>query len=168
GEVMGLQFEPGFVYELQVQADIKSKPAEDGPAIQWVLYRIINKTPATEETDIPATLVGSNWILIQFGSVQTPTVVIGDSEPNLFFQVDGHFTGSTGCNRFNGIYTIEGDRIHLSSIASTRKMCPTPTGMLEQEQSVLKTLELAERYQLAGDQLSIFSEGDSRVITYKK
>jgi heat shock protein HslJ len=168
GEIMGLQYTPGYNYELQVQKDSLSNSSPDVPEQQWVLIKVIQKVP-TSAGNLIATyeLAGSVWVLDQFGSPQTLSMAVGEEIPTILFQDDGHYVGSTGCNRFNGSYATENSRIQISSLASTKKMCPGQPGMLEQEQSILKTLDSAERYQLENGRLSIFTSGDTQVLIYR-
>ncbi len=168
GEVMGLQYEPGFIYELKVQADRKSQPSIDGPDVQWVLNQLISKSPVAQETEVPVDLFEKIWTLEQFGDPQNLTPAAGDTHPTLFFQLDGHFTGSSGCNRINGGFSTDGNRIQFDSLSATKNMCPTPAGLLDQEQTLLSTLEKAERYKLSNGQLQIYSTGDVGVLIFKQ
>jgi heat shock protein HslJ len=169
GEIMGLQYSPDFLYELQVQKDSLSVLSENAPEQQWVLIKTIQKVPVTGEgLDEKNELNGSVWVLDQFGSPQTLHTATGAMIPTLHFQQDGHFTGSTGCNRFNGTYSTENQQIAFSSVAVTKKMCQGENGMLEQEQSILKIIELADKYKFENNKLLIFSEADAQVLIYKK
>jgi putative lipoprotein len=47
------------------------------------------------------------------------------------FGTDGKVSGSGGCNRFFGQYEIEGTKLTLSRLGSTRKACPEPLMTLE-------------------------------------
>jgi heat shock protein HslJ len=113
-------------------------------------------------------LSGSAWVLDQFGSPDKLSMALGEPFPTIFFQQDGHFTGSTGCNKFNGSFKAEGFRVHFESIASTKKMCSGQPGLLEQEQIILKTVETAERFQIDNGKLFLFSSGDAQVLIFKK
>jgi heat shock protein HslJ len=168
GEIMGLQYEPGFYYHTEVQADVIGKPDKDAPAIQWILFRLISKTVEPETTALPITVQGKTWILEQYGDLQTPTTASGDTPPTLFFQSDGHVSGSSGCNRFNATFVIAKDRIQFGELAATKKMCPTPTAELEQEQMVFSILQQADHFELNDTQLKIISSGNHRVLIYKK
>jgi len=169
GEFMGLQYAPGYLYELKVQKDSLSNTSQNAPDQQWVLVEIVQKVAIEMEQVVTnSELTGSVWSLEQFGPLQTLKSALGDSIPTIFFQLDGHFTGSTGCNRFNGTYTLENSRIKFGSIAATKKMCSGQPGMLEQEQTILKAVESAERYQIENGKLFIFSASDAQVLVYKK
>jgi heat shock protein HslJ len=47
------------------------------------------------------------------------------------FGAEGKVSGSGGCNRFFGQYEIEGTKLTLSRLGSTRKACPGPLMTLE-------------------------------------
>jgi heat shock protein HslJ len=169
GEIMGLIYESGYFYELQVQYDSLSEQSANAPEKQWVLIKMNQKVLSTVPTDKTNTdLVSYLWVLDQFGPPLTLREAIGDDRPTIFFQDDGHFTGSTGCNRFNGTYFIDGSLIHTGSLAATKKMCPGGEGLLEQEQTIFQTLANAEKYQLDKDTLQIFDASNSRILIYKK
>jgi heat shock protein HslJ len=166
GEVMGLSFEPGYIYELEVQANAENEPDFSGPDIQWVMYRLVNKVPATEINLADKDLLGRTWSLQQFGDPQKLTVVLTDTVPTLIFQSNGQATGTTGCNQFTSSYQHTDDWIRFDALSSTKTMCPQPPGSTEQEQMIFTILQQAERIELTGDKLQIFSTGDDKVLIY--
>lgn len=169
GEIMGLIYDPGYFYELQVQYDSLSEGSANAPEKQWVLIKMNQKVISTISTDkTNSDLESFLWVLDQFGPPHTLQAAIGDDKPTIFFQNDGHLTGSTGCNRFNGTFTIDDSQIHTGSLAATKKMCPDGEGLLEQEQTILRTLTNAAKYQLEKDTLQIFDVSSSSVLIYKK
>lgn len=64
--------------------------------------------------------------------------------------VDGHISGSAGCNRFNGSYSAAGNMLSFGGIVSTRLMCPER--QMTQESSFLRLLAgpLTKRYTVEG------------------
>jgi heat shock protein HslJ len=169
GEIMGLQYDPNFIYEIQVQKDSLSQNSQNAPDQQWVLIKLVQKVSlGGEQGKGNNEIAGSVWTLDQFGSPQTLQPASGEMPPTILFQPDGHFTGSTGCNRFNGTYSTENSNFKAGSLAATKKMCSGQPGLLEQEQTILKTLEQAERYQIDNGKLSIIAAGDSSELIFKK
>lgn len=67
----------------------------------------------------PAVLLGAEWVVedINRGGV------IDNSRLTLVFGADGKVSGSDNCNRFNGTYTVDGSKLTLSPLASTRRAC---------------------------------------------
>ena len=71
------------------------------------------------------------------------------------FGGDGSLTGSAGCNNYTTSYTADEGTITIEPPGSTRKLCPEPEGIMEQESAYLAALEAAEtvRLQRADDEL---------------
>ena len=67
-------------------------------------------------------LAGSEWRPSFMSAAELPAGIKMQVE----FQSDGRITGSGGCNRFFGGYTISGNHIKIGPLASTRKGCPGP------------------------------------------
>jgi heat shock protein HslJ len=169
GNITGLQYEPGYNYQLEVQKDKSSKPDVDAPEIQWVLYRLVSKSKIGEATTVPIILQGITWNLAQLGNPAALTDARGEPRPSIFFQSDGHISGSTGCNRFNGTFSVDNDRMQIGSLAATKKMCPTPdAALLEQEQLIMQILQVADHFVLEPDRLQIISSGNSKVMVFTK
>jgi heat shock protein HslJ len=64
----------------------------------------------------------------------------------------GTVAGSAGCNNYTAGYTLDGDQISISAIASTFKFCET--GM-DVEQSYLTLLQGAQSYRILGRTLEL-------------
>ena len=65
-------------------------------------------------------------------------------------------TGSTGCNRFTGSYTLNGGRLSLGMTATTRMACPPPLMALEAD--YLEALRLTGSFRILGDTLELLGE----------
>lgn len=169
GNITGLQYEPGYSYQLEVQKDINSKPDVDAPPVQWVLYRLVSKSQVGEATKVPVILQGITWNLVQLGNPAALTAATGEPKPSIFFQSDGHISGSTGCNKFNGTFSVDNDRMQFDSLSATKKMCPTPdTALMEQEQMMMQILKVADHYVLEPDRLQIISSGNNQLMVFTK
>jgi len=76
----------------------------------------------------PDTLAGSNWTFVSIGGV----AVAADRSTSL--QFDGErLSGSAGCNRFGGGYSVKDGVLTAGQLAATEMACPGP-GM-EQERA---------------------------------
>jgi heat shock protein HslJ len=97
-------------------------------------------------------LHGSLWLITQAGGEEIQAVR-GPDAPNLIFDEKlRRVSGSTGCNRIAGGYTLEGDKLLFQQMVSTRMACIS--GM-EQEDRILKALGTIERYRFADGQLEL-------------
>ena len=94
-------------------------------------------------------LEGTRWIVTQLEGAP----VIEGSQPSILFE-GGRAAGTTGCNRWFAAYRAEGVSLSFGPAGSTMMMCPDP-GVMEQEQSMLRTLDLVETVTLAEDSLTM-------------
>ena len=56
-----------------------------------------------------------------------------NAHATLTFTEDGAVSGSTGCNRYNGTWTLSGDQLVFGPIASTRRACFGALNDMEQK-----------------------------------
>jgi heat shock protein HslJ len=66
--------------------------------------------------------------------------------------------GSTGCNRFTGPYTVDGDSLEIGTIASTQIACEPPADAVER--GYLDALARVARWRLAGADLVLLDDDD--------
>ena len=109
-----------------------------------------------------ATLVGS-WQATAFVRGDSVSSPIAGTEITASFAEDGALTGSSGCNTYTTTYTIEHDTIEIPPAAITRKLCPEPAGVMEQEAAYLAALAEAERFIVGGGLLEL-QRADGRVV----
>lgn len=94
-----------------------------------------------------------------FTSVLSGTTITAD------FGGDGELAGSAGCNRYRASYETDGGRIAISAAAATRKHCPEPDGVMEQEAGYLALLAAATRFQVGGRTLELLGADGARLVT---
>jgi copper homeostasis protein (lipoprotein) len=109
-------------------------------------------------------LRGTNWKLVRLG--EAPVEVSGgQAEPRLVFASDAlQVSGSGGCNRITGAFTLEGDRLHLGPLAGTMMAC---VNGMEQEQQFLKSLNQVERYRISGQQLELLDSSGAVLARFE-
>jgi heat shock protein HslJ len=73
------------------------------------------------------------------------SVAIG-TEVTARFGADGVLEGSGGCNDYSGSYVLEGERLSIGPLATTRKACDEP--VMEQEARFLAALQATSGYRL--------------------
>jgi heat shock protein HslJ len=90
----------------------------------------------------PPSLDGSSWEVTGFNNGRQAVVgVLSGATLRLSFR-DGVVAGHAGCNDFRASYTLEGGRIAIGPVATTRKHC-AGEGVMEQERAFLAALESA-------------------------
>jgi len=94
-------------------------------------------------------LSGTSWEVIGYNNgKQAITSVLAGSTITLDFASDGTLSGNSGCNSYNGSFTVTGKQITIGPLASTRMACADPAGVMEQESLYLAALGSAATYQI--------------------
>jgi heat shock protein HslJ len=71
-------------------------------------------------------------------------------------------TGSTGCNRISGSFTVDGEEFKFGSLATTKMGCPG-----YDENVYMDALNMTNRFRLNADQLSLFKDS-TLLMTFVK
>jgi len=79
----------------------------------------------------------------------------GDTGPWIQFSDAGEISGSGGCNNFFGTYELNGERLILGPIASTKKACFGP-GM-DQETAFFETLNNVHHISATHSELILYN-----------
>lgn len=80
----------------------------------------------------------------------------------LVLGADGRLSGHTSCNAMNGPYMLQGDKIRIGAIATTRMACGPL--LLEQEDRILTALEIAATARVRPDGLLELRDADGRGV----
>jgi len=77
--------------------------------------------------------------------------------PEINFDVNtNRVSGFSGCNRFNGSYTIDGNKITFGPIASTKMMCREEANTIEQK--MFNALSQVNSFTLKNNVLTLFKD----------
>lgn len=110
-------------------------------------------------------LTGTDWKLVSLGPAGNETEVIPGTTVTLKFGDDGRASGSTGCNSFSGTYEVRGDAVSFGRLISTRRACLDQNAN-QQEQRFLSALEMANRFRLSSNNLTILSDRGRNVLNF--
>ncbi|MBK9125005.1 MAG: META domain-containing protein [Chloroflexi bacterium] len=102
-------------------------------------------------------LEGAEWTLV---SIDGAALVDG-TEITLVFDGEG-VSGSAGCNRYSGSYTVDGDTLSFGPFVTTRMACTE--AIMAQERAFLTALEAATAYRIADGQLVIVYGDEQELI----
>jgi heat shock protein HslJ len=106
----------------------------------------------------PRGLSGPTWRVTGYNNGSGGVVsTLSGTVLSMVFDTDGRVSGDTGCNMFNGPYTLSGSSISFGPIATTRRACLSDEAN-QQEQQFLAALAATTTYQLVGDGLT-FRDG---------
>jgi len=145
---------PGAPVEIAFEPADQASPAAAVSAQQAAKAMEVAATPAA----LP--LWGTAWRLEDLAGAK----VLGGAPATLEFSEEGRASGSGSCNRFNGVVTVENGTIQFGGLAATRKACPEP--IMRQEEQYLAALRDAERYEIDGESLRIFSADRPEPLRY--
>ena len=101
----------------------------------------------------------TTWALVSGRGIALPD----DSTPTITL-TDGRAYGTTGCNRYSGGYSLDGERIELGAIASTRMSCAPPLDALEL--AFLEALGNVARWQVEGGMLTLRDEHGEELLRF--
>lgn len=120
--------------------------------VDILLHRVMPTMP--ESTSI-ATLTNTYWKLKTLEGSPVTFIDGAKSEAHLILKDDGATAGSDGCNRFFGSYTTKEQSLHILLGGSTMMLCPNG----EQSAAFMKALHEATGYRIAGNELTLRSNG---------
>jgi heat shock protein HslJ len=108
-------------------------------------------TPAETPSPPNGGLLNTYWKLILLNDTE---VAGRDSqrEPNIFLSAENRITGSDGCNRMSGTYTLDGEKLTFGPMAGTRMAC---ADVGEQAQTFNEALTKVASYTVHSDQLEL-------------
>ncbi|MCS6847742.1 MAG: META domain-containing protein [Anaerolineae bacterium] len=123
-------------------------------------------TFVVQETD----LAGTMWTVLSYNNGKQAVVsVITGTELTVMFDAEGRIGGNAGCNNFTGPYkTEDGGKITIGPLASTRKLCNIPEGVMEQEAQFLAALETAATYRIEGDRLQLRTADGAMAANFQR
>jgi heat shock protein HslJ len=115
----------------------------------------------TTGTPSPGSVTGTVWRLTELdGNRVVPSV-----EATLELSKEGKASGQGSCNRFSGTVAISGDRIEFGPLASTKMAC-VDAAATAQETKYLDALQKAERFELDGSTLLIYSTASEKPLRF--
>lgn len=111
-------------------------------------------------------LAGTAWQADGYNNGRQAVVSIeAGTTLTLQFGNDGRVNGHGGCNAFTGAYRIDGDRLTIGPLASTRKACMQPPATMAQEAAYLKALESSARFRREADRLDLYTADGARAAS---
>jgi len=115
--------------------------------------------PLTSITD-------GEWQLLYFRELDALTPVVeGSTVTFLMNEEESSVGGSTGCNRYGGGYTLEGDALTLTEMFTTEMAC-LEEGLMAQERAFLDALATVSRYEIVEGQLVLYY-GEEQALVFE-
>lgn len=105
-------------------------------------------------------LTGNNWVLSSLmGKALDPANFL-NGLPSLGFLDGGGLTGFTGCNNFNGNFSLDGTKINLDPGAMTKKACEGSG-----ENDFLGALSQVSNFKVAKNKLTLL-DGAKELLSF--
>ncbi len=121
------------------------------------------ETPAPPtETPPVQDIINTTWHLMSMTQAKSePRPVLPGTKITLFLDPGGAFNGFAGCNNYAGTYALGvNNAIAIKLGQVTKQSCPSPKGVMEQEQQYLQALQGAQSYAIGNDSsFNIYAEG---------
>ena len=127
--------------------------------IPWLLLGFVFLLATCVSEENP--LAGTEWRLVELGKAGSPAAVMG-SNPTAEFSAKA-MTGWTGCNSYEGRYSVRQSKLRLDDLTWTEKGCPSQ-GLFRQEQRMQDSLATVERFEVSGERLTLHSEGGQALV----
>ncbi|HEX5827592.1 MAG TPA: META domain-containing protein [Candidatus Limnocylindrales bacterium] len=97
-------------------------------------------------------LIG-NWVVTGYNNGAEAVVgPVEGSTPTVAFTADG-VVGDSGCNSFNGGYTLDGETVTIGPLATTMKACEQP--LMDQETQLLTALQTPATVEASGGMVTL-------------
>jgi heat shock protein HslJ len=110
----------------------------------------------------PADPLAGSWIVTGYNTGDSVDSPIADTELTATFE-NGAVSGSSGCNTYNGTYTLTGTTLAIGPLASTQKACDQP--IMDQETAFLTALQGATGVRTDGANVTLTSADGSNAVT---
>ncbi|MCF7985629.1 MAG: META domain-containing protein [Thiohalocapsa sp.] len=143
--------------------DLLRTPAAALLAVVAALAGTMSACATDTMNDAETTLEGTQWRIETYRADGAMQPILGGENAVVSFD-DGRFSGSAGCNRLMGGYSIDGGTLKMTSqMASTMMACDPP--LMEQERAVVDAISRAARYRIDGGRLEILDAGGEPLLT---
>lgn len=121
-------------------------------------------TPTLQDDGISIELDGTQWALISINDSE----LIEGSHISLYFR-NGSVWGSAGCNTYGGDYSTEDPNIlKILGLVVTAIDCPSPEGVIEQEEEYVNTIHNSALYSVTDNKLTIYSSGNQKLLVFER
>ncbi|MCF6226074.1 MAG: META domain-containing protein [Xanthomonadales bacterium] len=137
------------------QAGMEGNTTETALLVEKMMNIDTQKSCASGPSDFG--LVGKKWQLFAAPGNDLP-VEMDLSQAHLEFTAEGTASGSNGCNRVNGGYTLNDYEIMIGPMMSTRKACPGDQAALEKV--FMAAFDDIDSYEIKGGVLNLMIAGE--------
>lgn len=149
---------------LERLAEVKSYVIENG---ELHFLNVSGESVLVFSAVVPPMLTGKIWRL---SSLNTGNALVSDRATghiNAEFESQGRLSGFAGCNQYSCSYRVDGEKLELSRVITTRKLCHEPENIMKTEAGFISALGSTARYSIQNDELILFNEKGKTVLIFK-
>ncbi len=103
-------------------------------------------------------LTKNTWVLSEMNNTGIPDGMYSGESPFMKFSDSGGLSGFSGCNNFNGNYSLTDNGITLDPGAMTRKMCPG-----DGEQKFMEAISIINDFEVDAEHLVLSGDNNTRL-----
>jgi len=163
--------EPGAKLYVTFEGSIRDRPKMEGAGTERavVVRRFINVWPQErcERAMADSPLTNTYWRIVRLGG-EPVRAVEGQREPHLILRKGNGrsvITATVGCNRMTGGYSVAGETLTFTDLASTKMACPPPLDALEKK--LAEALTGSRRLHIKGPTLEFVDETGAPVALFE-
>ena len=114
-------------------------------------------------------LAGTRWTVASYNNGKQAVVsVVAGTRLTASFGRSNDLTGSAGCNDYRATFRAAPPKVSVGPVASTRRYCARPAGVMAQEAAFLAALASAATYTVQGSTLELRTAGGSLAATMQR
>lgn len=111
-------------------------------------------------------LTNTHWRLVRLDGEQIEIKSKKASAPYILLNADKQrVTGTDGCNRLMGNYTLDDDNLRLSNLAGTLMACPKP--IMQTAQNFKQVLGSIRSYRVLANYLAVYNDQHERIAAFR-
>lgn len=152
--INGFKYTPGYRYKLKVRITQVKNPPADGSSIKYTLTKVLEKKRIGNSSQ-SAAITGKKWVLVKMDDTDI-------SDGKTWIDLDAskkRMHGNGGCNGMMGSYTIAGNNITFSKVASTLMAC-ADNNVMQREGSFTQHLgDQTFKYEVVGTTVNLIQNG---------
>jgi heat shock protein HslJ len=115
-------------------------------------------------------LAGTSWLATFVNTESSESAVTSSSiqaaQQTLSFDMESKISGNAGCNDYFADYEVNGSKLSIKAIGSTKMFCGE--GLMVEETAFLSALDKAVSYRITGGSLQIFASDGSTQISFSQ
>jgi len=115
-----------------------------------------------EDAEVP--FEDTYWVCSSYAADGDLVDVLTDSHMDIVFE-SSQTAGSSGCNRYSGVYTLDGNAITIGPLISTMMGCED--SLMEQETAYLAAIQSAAEFDIEGTKLKLLDADGAEIAIYE-